>query len=426
LSTLVIVGTQWGDEGKGKITDFYSEKADAVVRYQGGNNAGHTVIVGDNVYKFHMVPSGIICSTPSYIGNGMVIDPIALNEEISNLVKNGLDTSYLHISDRAHVITPYHKLLDELNEKRLDKNKIGTTKKGIGPAYADKINRSGIRVCDLLDKDVLWEKVSVNVEYINLLLKKIYDREELDAKEIYLSLLQSAELIKPYICDVTLKINELIKEGKNVVLEGAQGAMLDIDFGTYPYVTSSHPTSGGVAIGIGISPKLIDNILGIVKAYTTRVGEGPFPTELNNDTGLYLRTKGHEFGTTTGRPRRCGWFDSVVVKYSAMLNGLTHIALTKLDTMTGIEKIKICTHYELDGKIINYIPASLQDYAKCKPCYEELPGWDEDITVFDNFDSLPENARKYVKRIEELTGVKISLVSVGPERNSTIILDPII
>lgn len=425
MSTLVIVGTQWGDEGKGKITDFYSEKADAVVRYQGGNNAGHTVIVGNNVYKLHMIPSGIICSTPSYIGNGMVIDPIALIEEINSLKKSGLDISYLHISDRAHIITPYHKLLDELNEERLNENKIGTTKKGIGPAYADKVNRSGIRVCDLLDKDLLWEKISLNVEYVNLLLTKIYNVAALDAKDIYSCLLKYAELIAPYVCNVSAEINKLIKAGKKIVFEGAQGAMLDIDFGTYPYVTSSHPTSGGVSIGAGVSPKVIDNILGITKAYTTRVGEGPFLTELKDDMGEFLRKQGHEYGTTTGRPRRCGWFDAAVVRYSAELSGLTHIALTKLDTLTGIKKIKICTHYELDGKEINYFPASLSDLAKCIPCYEELDGWDEEITSFNNYDQLPQNARTYVARLEELIGVKISIVSVGPERNSTIILDPI-
>lgn len=425
MSTLVIVGTQWGDEGKGKITDFYSEKADAVVRYQGGNNAGHTVIVGNNVYKLHMVPSGIICATPSYIGNGMVVDPIALIEEINTLKESGLDISYLHISDRAHIITPYHKLLDELNEERLDENKIGTTKKGIGPAYADKVNRSGIRVCDLLDKELLWDKISINVEYINLLLTKIYNLKELDAKDIYSSLLQYTELIKPYVCDVSAEVNRLIKENKKIVFEGAQGAMLDIDFGTYPYVTSSHPTSGGVSIGTGVSPKLIDNILGITKAYTTRVGEGPFPTELKDDMGEFLRTKGHEYGTTTGRPRRCGWFDAAVVRYSAQLSGLNHIALTKLDTLTGIKKIKICTHYELRGKRIDYFPASLSDLANCIPCYEELDGWDEDITSFDSFEQLPKNARTYVDRLENLIGVKISIVSVGPDRNNTIILDSI-
>lgn len=426
MSTLVIVGTQWGDEGKGKITDFYSEKADAVVRYQGGNNAGHTVIVGDNVYKFHMVPSGIICSTPSYIGNGMVIDPVALMEEITKLQNSGLDTSYLHISDRAHIITPYHKLLDELNEKRLDKDKIGTTKKGIGPAYADKTNRFGIRVCDLFEADLLKSKIKINVDYINLLLTKIYDMAPLDANEIYTTLLEYAAKIKPYVCDVSIEIDKLIKQGKNIVLEGAQGAMLDIDFGTYPYVTSSHPTSGGVAIGVGISPKAIDYILGIVKAYTTRVGEGPFPTELNDEIGEFLRQNGHEFGTTTGRPRRCGWFDAAVVKYSARLNGLTHIALTKLDTLTGIEKIKVCTHYELDGQKIEYYPASLATLAKCKACYEELDGWNEDISKAENFEQLPANAQNYVKFLEKQTGVQISIVSVGAERNNTIILDPII
>ena len=423
---IAVFVAQWGDEGKGRFVDFLAAEADAVVRYQGGNNAGHTVIVGSNVYKFHMVPSGLICSKPSYIGSGMVIDPIALIDEISNLKKNGLDTSYLHISDRAHIITPYHKLLDELNEERLCENKIGTTKKGIGPAYADKINRSGIRVCDLFDKDALWQKVAANVEYTNLLLTKVYNSDAICARTIFESLEQSASFIKPFVCDVSAEINRLIAEGKHILLEGAQGAMLDIDFGTYPYVTSSHPTSGGVAVGVGISPRLIDYILGIAKAYTTRVGEGPFPTELTDDTGLYLREQGHEYGTTTGRPRRCGWFDAAVVKYSARLNGLTHVALTKLDTLTGIKKLKICTHYTLDGQKLISFPASLSDLARCVPHYEELDGWDENLSKAGSFDALPANARTYVKRLEELIGVKISIVSVGPERNSTIILDPII
>jgi adenylosuccinate synthase len=355
----------------------------------------------------------------------MVIEPVALMEEINNLKNSGLDTSYLHISDRAHIITPYHKLLDELNEKRLDKNKIGTTKKGIGPAYADKINRCGIRVCDLLDKEVLLDKLSFNIEYINLLLTKIYGSEPIDVKDIFLNLSRYAEYIKPYVCDVSSEVNGLIKEGKKVLFEGAQGAMLDIDFGTYPYVTSSHPTSGGVAIGAGISPKLIDNILGITKAYTTRVGEGPFPTELNDETGEFLRKNGHEYGTTTGRPRRCGWFDAAVVKYSAQINGLTHIALTKLDTLTGIEKLKICTHYELAGKKADRFPASLNDLSKCTPCYEELAGWDDDISLSSSFSALPRNARAYVKRIEELISVKISVISVNPDRTKTIILDSV-
>jgi adenylosuccinate synthase len=317
-------------------------------------------------------------------------------------------------------------LLDELNEKRLDKDKIGTTKKGIGPAYADKTNRFGIRVCDLFEADLLKSKININVDYINLLLTKIYDMAPLDADEIYSTLLEYAAKIKPYVCDVSIEIDKLIKQGKNIVLEGAQGAMLDIDFGTYPYVTSSHPTSGGVAIGVGISPKSIDYILGIVKAYTTRVGEGPFPTELNDETGEFLRQNGHEFGTTTGRPRRCGWFDAAVVKYSARLNGLTHIALTKLDTLTGIDKIKVCTHYELDGQKIEYYPASLATLARCKACYEELDGWNEDISKAESFEQLPVNAQNYVKFLEKQTGVQISIVSVGAERNNTIILDSII
>lgn len=426
MSTLVIVGTQWGDEGKGKITDFYAEKADAVVRFQGGNNAGHTVIVGENTYKFHMVPSGIICSTPSYIANGMVVDPTALIQEINALKKGGLHAEYLYISNRAHIIAPYHKLMDELNEIRLNENKIGTTKKGIGPAYADKTNRNGIRVCDLYEPDLLKEKINTNVEYINLLLTKIYERPAIDAQEIYEQLLADAEALKPYVCDVSVDLNRLLQAGKNVVFEGAQGAMLDIDFGTYPYVTSSHPISGGATVGTGVSPRAIDYILGITKAYTTRVGEGPFPTELKDVTGEYLRQQGKEFGTTTGRPRRCGWFDAAVVQYATRLNGLTHIALTKLDTLTGLKKIQLCTHYELDNNAIDFYPASLAQLARCKAVYETFEGWEEDISAARTFEELPLNAQKYVKRLEELLGVPISIVSVGPQRDSTIIRDPIL
>ncbi len=426
MSTLVIVGTQWGDEGKGKITDFYAKKADAVVRFQGGNNAGHTVIVGENTYKFHMIPSGVICATPSYIANGMVVDPTALIAEIDAMKKGGLHTEYLYISNRAHIITPYHKLMDELNEVRLGKNKIGTTKKGIGPAYADKTNRNGIRVCDLYEPALLKEKVESNVSYINLLLTKIYDRPAIDAKNIYQQLLADAKILRPYVCDVSLALDNLLKAGKNIVFEGAQGAMLDIDFGTYPYVTSSHPISGGATMGAGVSPKAIDYILGITKAYTTRVGEGPFPTELTDETGEFLRQQGHEFGTTTGRARRCGWFDAAVVRYATRLNGLTHIALTKLDTLTGLKTIQVCTHYELEGNVIDYFPASLTQLAQCKAIYETLEGWEEDITQVKTFEELPVNAQNYVKKLEALIDVPISIVSVGPERDSTIILDPIL
>ncbi len=340
--------------------------------------------------------------------------------------KGGLHAEYLYISNRAHIIAPYHKLIDELNEIRLDENKIGTTKKGIGPAYADKVNRNGIRVCDLYEPALLEEKVNTNVAYINLLLTKIYHRAPIDAKEIYTQLLADAEVLKPYVCDVSTALDALLKQGKNIVFEGAQGAMLDIDFGTYPYVTSSHPISGGATLGAGVSPKAIDYILGITKAYTTRVGEGPFPTELTDETGEYLRQQGHEFGTTTGRARRCGWFDAAVVKYAVRLNGLTHIALTKLDTLRGLKTIQICTHYEWEGAAIDYYPASLTQLAQCKAVYETFDGWDEDISDIKTFEELPVNAQKYVKRLEELLQVPISIVSVGPQRDSTIIIDPIL
>ncbi len=426
MSTLIILGAQWGDEGKGKLTDFYAKKADAVVRFQGGNNAGHTVIVGDTTYKLHLVPSGVICATPSYIGSGMVVDPIALIEEIKTLTDGGVDLSCMHISARTHVVTAYHKIMDGINENRLENNKIGTTKRGIGPAYADKANRIGIRMHDLLDAEELRLKVYHNVENVNLLLTKIYDQEPIDAETVYTDLLACGEKLRPYICDVGSEIDQLINAGKKIVFEGAQGAMLDLDFGTYPFVTSSHPTAGGAVTGVGVGPKSIDRILGIVKAYTTRVGEGPFLTELMDETGDFLRQQGREYGTTTGRPRRCGWFDAAVVKYSARLSGMTNLAITKLDTLTGIEPLKICTHYELDGKALSSYPASLKELARCKPCYEELPGWTEDITKASSIDELPVNARHYLNRIEEIVGVKISVVSVGPERNSTIILDELL
>lgn len=423
MSTLVIVGTQWGDEGKGKITDYLAEKADVVVRYQGGNNAGHTVEKEGVQYKLHLIPSGILYSEKiCIIGNGVVVDPASLIEEIENLQKQGISVDNLKISDRAHIVFPYHIKQDELEEISKGKNDLGTTKRGIGPCYMDKSERIGIRVCDLLKPKVFEEKLRRNVEKKNKLFKELYGAEGFDFEEMYQKYLEYAEKIKPFVTDTTVLLYDLIKSGKKVLFEGAQGTLLDLDLGTYPYVTASHPIAGGVTVGAGIGPTMIDEVMGVVKAYTTRVGKGPFPTELFDENGEFLREKGHEYGTTTGRARRCGWLDAVILKYSVRVSGITHFALTKLDTLTGLKKIKICTGYKFNGRIITDFPASLEDLAQCEPVYEEFDGWEEDIQGAKTFEDLPYNAQKYVKRIEELMGIKATIISVGPERNQTIIL----
>ncbi|ADH61897.1 adenylosuccinate synthetase [Thermoanaerobacter mathranii subsp. mathranii str. A3] len=423
MSTLVIVGTQWGDEGKGKITDYLAEKADVVVRYQGGNNAGHTVEKESIQYKLHLIPSGILYPEKiCVIGNGVVIDPASLIEEIENLQKQGISVDNLKISDRAHIVFPYHIKQDELEEISKGKNDLGTTKRGIGPCYMDKSERIGIRVCDFINPKVFEEKLRRNVEKKNKLFKEIYGTEEFDFEEIYKKYLEYAEKIKPFVTDTTVLLYDLIKNGKRVLFEGAQGTLLDLDLGTYPYVTASHPIAGGVTIGAGIGPTMIDEVIGVVKAYTTRVGKGPFPTELFDENAEFLREKGHEYGTTTGRARRCGWLDAVILRYSVRVSGITHFALTKLDTLTGLKKIKICTGYKFNGRIITDFPASLEDLAQCEPVYEEFDGWDENIQGAKTFEDLPYNAQKYVKRIEELMGIKATIISVGPERNQTIIL----
>ncbi|EGD50744.1 Adenylosuccinate synthetase [Thermoanaerobacter thermohydrosulfuricus] len=423
MSTLVIVGTQWGDEGKGKITDYLAEKADVVVRYQGGNNAGHTVEKGGVQYKLHLIPSGILYPDKiCIIGNGVVIDPASLIEEIENLEKQGVSIENLKISDRAHIVFPYHIRQDELEELAKGKNDLGTTRKGIGPCYMDKSERIGIRVCDLIKPKVLEEKLKRNIEKKNKLFRDLYGVEGFDFDEMYKKYLEYAEKIKPFVTDTTVLLYDLIKSGKKVLFEGAQGTLLDLDLGTYPYVTASHPIAGGVTVGAGIGPTMIDEVIGVVKAYTTRVGKGPFPTELFDENGDFLREKGHEYGTTTGRPRRCGWLDAVILKYSVRVSGITHFALTKLDTLTGLKKIKICTGYRFKGEIITDFPASLEDLAQCEPVYEEFDGWEEDIQGAKTFDDLPYNAQKYIKRIEELIGIKAAIISVGPERNQTIVL----
>ncbi|MBQ1793421.1 MAG: adenylosuccinate synthase [Peptostreptococcaceae bacterium] len=424
MKTVAIVGSQWGDEGKGKVIDYLATQADVVVRGQGGNNAGHTLVVGSKKFALRLIPSGVLNpNTVNVIGNGIVFDPKGFLEEIEMLKKDDIDTSNIKISDRAHVVFPYHKELDGLAEEARGDNKIGTTKKGIGPCYMDKTERSGIRICDLMDKDIFEKKLRPQVEAKNKIVRNIYGKSEdlFDFDTIYNEYLGYAEQIRNYVTDTSVVVYDAIKAGKKVLFEGAQGTLLDLDLGTYPYVTSSHPTSGGFAIGAGVGPNMIKDVVGIVKAYTTRVGEGPFVTELDNEIGERIRVQGNEFGTVTGRSRRCGWFDAVIVRYATRVNGLTSISLMLLDVLTGFDTIKICTAYKMGDKILTEFPASLEDLAKCEPVYEEFEGWTEDLTAVENYDDLPENAKKYVEKIEELTGVSVDMVSVGPKRTQTIV-----
>lgn len=426
MSTLVIVGAQWGDEGKGKIIDYLSKQADVVVRGQGGNNAGHTVVVGDKKYALHLIPSGILYKdTINVIGNGVVFDPKGFIEEIESLEAAGVSVDNIKVSSRAHLVLPYHKVIDALSEEKKGKDKIGTTKKGIGPCYMDKVERSGIRICDFIDPSVFKEKLKYQIENKNKIITAIYGGEALDFETIYKEYSEYAKVIKNYVDDTTVIVNDAVEANEKVLFEGAQGSLLDIDLGTYPFVTSSHPTAGGFAVGTGIGPNKIEKVLGIVKAYTTRVGKGPFVTELFNETGDAIREAGHEFGTTTGRPRRCGWLDTVLVNYSKRINGMTTMSLMLLDVLTGFDTLKICTGYQYGDEVITNYPASLKVLSECTPVYEELPGWSEDITQVETFDDLPENAKKYVKRIEELIGLPISIVSVGPKRKQTIIREDI-
>ena len=422
MKTVAIVGSQWGDEGKGKVIDYLATQADVVVRGQGGNNAGHTLVVEGKKYALHLIPSGVLNpETINVIGNGIVFDPKGFLEELAKLNADNINTKNIKISDRAHVIFPYHKELDALAEEARGDNKIGTTKKGIGPCYMDKTERSGIRICDLMDKDIFAKKLKSQIEDKNKLVKNVYGAEGFDFDAIYNEYLGYAEQIRPFVDDTSVIVYDAIKAGKKVLFEGAQGTLLDLDLGTYPYVTSSHPTSGGFSIGAGVGPNMIKDVVGIVKSYTTRVGEGPFVTELNDETGDRIRTQGREFGTTTGRARRCGWFDAVIVRYAARVNGLTSISLMLLDVLTGFDTVKICTSYKMGDKILKEFPASLEDLAKCEPIYEELEGWSEDLTGMETYEELPENAKKYIAKIEELVGVSVDMVSVGPNRAQTII-----
>ncbi|MFJ6211824.1 adenylosuccinate synthase [Streptomyces sp. NPDC092296] len=421
MPALVLVGAQWGDEGKGKATDLLGGSVDYVVRYQGGNNAGHTVVVGDQKYALHLLPSGILSPncTP-VIGNGVVIDPGVLLSELTGLQDRGIDTSKLLISGNAHLITPYHRTLDKVTERFLGKRRIGTTGRGIGPTYADKINRVGIRVQDLFDESILRQKVEAALADKNQILVKLYNRRAMPADLVVQEYLGYADKLRPYLADTTLVLNQALDAGKVVLLEGGQGTLLDVDHGTYPFVTSSNPTSGGACTGSGIGPTRIDRVIGILKAYTTRVGSGPFPTELLDEDGEALRRIGGERGVTTGRDRRCGWFDAVIARYATRVNGLTDFFLTKLDVLTGWEQIPVCVAYEVDGRRVEELPYNQSDFHHAKPVYELLPGWSEDITKAKSFSDLPKNAQAYVKALEEMSGAPISAIGVGPGRTETI------
>jgi adenylosuccinate synthase len=404
MPALVLLGAQWGDEGKGKATDILGDRVDYVVRYQGGNNAGHTVVIGDQKYALHLLPSGILSpNVVPVIGNGVVIDPGVLLEEIRGLTERGIDCSKLVISTNAHLITPYHRTIDKVSERFLGKSKIGTTGRGIGPAYADKINRIGIRVQDLFDPSILRQKIEGALRDKNQVLIKVFNRKNIDVDEVLL-------------------LDEALKAGKRVLLEGSQGTLLDVDHGTYPFVTSSNPTAGGACTGSGIGPTKIERVIGIVKAYTTRVGSGPFPTELFDEDGEKLRTIGGEIGVTTGRARRCGWYDAPIARYAVRVNGLTDFFLTKLDVLTGWKEIPVCVAYEIDGKRVEELPASQSDFHHAKPIYENLPGWTEDISGARKLSDLPKNAQDYIAFLEKISGAPMSAIGVGPGRDQTIVV----
>ncbi|GAB6182960.1 adenylosuccinate synthase [Thermodesulfovibrio hydrogeniphilus] len=425
MPTIVIIGSQWGDEGKGKIVDFLTEKCEYVVRFQGGCNAGHTVVVGDEKYVLHLLPSGILHKNKKcIIGNGVVLDPAALLKEIETLRSKGLEIDgNIYISKHCHLIMPYHMAIEEQAEKS---KKIGTTKKGIGPCYTDKIARNGVRMIDLLYPDVLRNKIRANLEIINFLLKNLYGADILNEEDIFSQYVSYGEKLKNYIADSDILINEAIDSGKNVLFEGAQGTLLDIDHGTYPYVTSSNTVAGGACTGAGVSPRKIDKIIGIVKAYTTRVGGGPFPTEIKDSLGEQIRQKGGEYGATTGRPRRCGWLDLVGLRHAVRVNGFTGLVITKLDILDGIEKLKVCVGYKYDGKIIEEFPKELEILENCEPVYEELAGWKESTAGIKDYERLPQNAKKYLQFIEDSLKVKIQIISTGQKRDETIIKEPIL
>ncbi len=425
MATCVVVGSQWGDEGKGKITDLFAEQADVVARFQGGANAGHTVVVGEKKYKLHLVPSGILSPGKlAVIGNGVVVDPVQLNDELEYLKEAGIDVRGLRISNRAHAIMPYHRLLDRLEEESRGAGKIGTTGRGIGPAYVDKAARSGIRMGDLLDRDRLAQRLDVALASKNRVIERVYGYAPLTVEEVMLEIEESIQVLRQYITDTAGLLMDAIEAGKNVLFEGAQGTLLDVDFGTYPFVTSSNPTAGAATVGTGVGPRHIDKVVGVAKAYSTRVGEGPFPSELTNAVGETIRQRGNEYGTTTGRPRRCGWLDAVILRYSARVNGMDGLALNCIDVLDTLEDVKICVAYEYNGKRLETFPADLDELAKCRPIYETLPGWQTDLTKAKTLDDLPEAAKRYAHRIAELANCRLVSISVGPRRDQTIVLEP--
>jgi len=422
MPAIVIIGAQWGDEGKGKATDLLGSRIDYVVKFNGGNNAGHTVVVGNEKYALHLLPSGILSpGVIPVIANGVVIDIEVLFEELDALIARGVDVSRLLVSANAHVITQYHRTLDKVTERFLGKRQIGTTGRGIGPAYADKINRVGIRIQDLFDENILRQKVEGALHQKNQLLVKLYNRRAITVDEIVSDLLAYADRLRPMVADTGLLLNQALDAGKIVLFEGGQATMLDVDHGTYPFVTSSSSTSGGAATGSGVGPNRIDRVIGIVKAYTTRVGAGPFPTELEDESGEWLRQKGFEFGTTTGRPRRTGWYDAPIARYSARINGVTDFVMTKLDVLTGLETIPVCVAYEVDGVRVEEVPVSQSDFHHAVPIYEEFPGWQEDITGVREFSDLPQNAQDYVLAMEKISGSRISAIGVGPGRDAIVV-----
>ncbi len=421
MNTIALVGAQWGDEGKGKVIDILAKSSDYVVRATGGSNAGHTVVSGGKTYKLHLIPSGILYpDTKNIIGNGVVVDPKVVLEEMDSLVKMGVSMKNLFIDLRAHVVLPYHKEIDELAEKAKGKDAIGTTKRGIGPCYADKCDRIGIRVIDLINPETFAQKLKANLEFKNKIIVNVYGGKPLDYKSVLDEYNGYAKRLAPFACDTGVMLYDAIKANKRIVFEGAQGTLLDLDSGTYPFVTSSHPISGGFCAGAGVGPTAIKEVLGIAKSYTTRVGAGPFPTELDDEVGKHLLEVGKEFGVTTGRARRCGWLDAVILRIAVRINGLTSLAINKLDTLTGLKKLKIATHYMRDGKEVNDFPADISLLEGCTPVYEEFDGWTEDISGCKSFDALPENAKKYILAIERLAGCKVSMIGVGPDHEQNI------
>jgi adenylosuccinate synthase len=422
MPAIVLIGAQWGDEGKGKATDLLGDRVDYVVKFNGGNNAGHTVVIGDEKYALHLLPSGILSpGVVPVISNGVVVDIEVLFDELDALAARGVDVSRLLVSANAHVITQYHRTLDKVTERFLGKRQIGTTGRGIGPAYADKINRVGIRIQDLFDANILRQKVEGALDQKNHLLVKVYNRRAIKVDEVVDDLLSFADRLKPMVADTGLVLNQALDAGKTVLFEGGQATMLDVDHGTYPFVTSSNATSGGAATGSGVAPNRFERVIAVVKAYTTRVGSGPFPTELLDESGEFLRTAGFEFGTTTGRPRRCGWYDAPIARYSARINGVTDFVLTKLDVLTGLDTIPVCVAYDVDGVRFDEVPVNQSDFHHAKPIYEEFPGWQEDISGAREFGDLPKNAQDYVIALEGMSGSRISAIGVGPARDAIVV-----